>query len=260
MNKAVFLAVLLAMPVAVYAEKQDCKVTGDKNVCGNYVKGDLTIIEIKPEKDIVNKNLNQDEKTTKENERSFDYLQILILTFFILLAFIIYNLLKSFYRNQYLSKQNDKKSINYILNSINTIVIDDAIKYGRDDLLFYVPIRHYYLGVQGLYNSSAFHIYNYKLRIIFDNFYIAFTKFDSHPDYFHITGNNHILRFVKPREVKNSDEYEKYKNEFLEDVENFEFYYHQLIDHIKNNYPDIDISETNKKALEDYKKISLKFK
>jgi hypothetical protein len=69
MNNPIFLSFLLAMPIMVYAEKQNCTVIGNQNVCENKAGHDINIQYGIPQK-VVDRLLKElDDKDVKLQER-----------------------------------------------------------------------------------------------------------------------------------------------------------------------------------------------
>ncbi len=146
----------------------------------------------------------------------------------------------------------DKKTISNILKSINTDALDQAIERGLFSQ-FYDPVLHYYYGVEGIAKSSSFNIYNKNLKASFNNFYNTFVAFVSHGQHFRETANRNIHRFIKAREVLNWEMRDEYESNYLSDVRAFSIAYITFMTYIKDNYPDINLEETNRIAFEDYK-------
>jgi len=158
---------------------------------------------------------------------------------------------KSSEGNDNLLQIKDKKTIVSILNSINTNVIDEAIERGKHSL-FYDPVHHYCMSIEGLAKLSTFKIYDTNLNNIFNEFDATFRALTSHGSHLKQTANPDIYRLAKAYEIGNTETHEKYENSYLADVNAFESAYNKLITYTKDNYPDIELDATNKKALENY--------
>ncbi|WP_429072949.1 hypothetical protein [Aeromonas veronii] len=146
----------------------------------------------------------------------------------------------------------DKATVKLILESFNTHVLDESINMGHYSQ-FYGPVLHYFYGVEGLAKSSSFIVYDQQLLTLFSAFHQSFSAFCSHSLYFRQTNNPDLHRFIKPHELGDWKKCEEYENNYLSDVNQFEQDYHNLIDYIKNNYPDINLNETNNVSMADYR-------
>lgn len=147
--------------------------------------------------------------------------------------------------------EKDNTTIIYIMNTINTNVFDEAIERGRYSQ-FYDPILHYYIGIEGLAKSSAFKIYDDDLSSKFNDFYCAFRAFISHGAHFRQTSHPDLHRMAKAHEVGDWDKHEKHENAYLSDVETFSHAYSKFIGFVKDNYPVINLDDSNKEAQNDY--------
>ncbi|WP_122032958.1 hypothetical protein [Aliivibrio sp. EL58] len=194
---------------------------------------------------------------TAEISNAPDILMILLGVVFLAVAVYIFirkQRREDLSRVQKLSTQElkDKATIKLILESFNTHELDVSIDRGHYSQ-FYAPALHYFYGVEGLAESSSFIIHDKQLLTFFRAFYQSFSAFCSHGFYFRQSSHADLHRFIKPHELGDWNQCEKYENSYLSDVTQFEVDYHNLIEHIKINFPDIDLNETNKVAVADYR-------
>ncbi|MBZ6072383.1 hypothetical protein [Aeromonas schubertii] len=149
----------------------------------------------------------------------------------------------------------DRATLMLVLDSINTHELDEGIDRGHLSQ-FYGPVLHYFYGVEAIAKSSSFVIYDKTLSTLFREFYQSFDAFCSHGVHFRPSSHPNLHRFVKAHEIGDWRKCEEYENSYLADVAQFESNYHKLINHIKHNFSDIDLRETNKTAFEDYKRYN----
>ncbi|EMK3674263.1 hypothetical protein P7M36_23660 [Vibrio parahaemolyticus] len=190
--------------------------------------------------------------TEISNNLDFGLIAIGLIFLSISIALYIFKVTREKREQKRAQKKREQIAIETILEAMLLPAIDEAIDQA-ELLVFYSPVLHYFHGIESLFNSSSFSVSNPKLNKGFEHFYHSFNDFCSHGLHFKKTYNPDYFRFIKPHEVGDIDDYEKYEAEFKADLRRFRESFKGFIQDIRHEYPDIDIASTNRKALLDYR-------
>lgn len=151
--------------------------------------------------------------------------------------------------------ESDQKNVTILFNEIHTITIDNFIEYGRGSMIL-LPAGHYSSGVEGVINSSNFHIHDDKLRrkiLIFSQW---FTKSFSFYSYFTDTANPKLQKFNSRRSIHSDPHAKKAYEDFHNCINELEISFKSLCTYVNEKFPGFDFNQTNKAAFDDYTKYN----
>ncbi|WP_100915954.1 hypothetical protein [Pseudoalteromonas spongiae] len=153
--------------------------------------------------------------------------------------------------------QQDKKSLLFFLENMSTDVIEQGIERSESGQM-YMPVLHYFDGLDELLNSATFKVRDTKLESSISHFYHSFSAYVSHSEIFTDSSHPNLKRIFKDHEVHDPKWLKNKIEVFQADLKAFSESYKTLISDISEKYPEIDFDETNKIALDDYQKYQSK--
>lgn len=146
----------------------------------------------------------------------------------------------------------DKKTLTMLFSEIYLPTLDTFIDYGKKSVI-YIPVLHYFFGVDAVIRSSAYHLHDPKLREAVGHFHAALSKALSYGEYFVEMPNDTLQKFDSRHDVHVDPQAKAAHEDFIQAVWDTEHHIKVLCQLVQSKYLDFDLSETNRRALEDYR-------
>jgi hypothetical protein len=150
------------------------------------------------------------------------------------------------YDHAHIKRDRDVDTLRKIMETINTNKMD----YFLDQMLYsrlYNELFTYWEALKAMYESSGFYIYDDKLKKKLMELHKVWDKCLSFSRYFENKGN--FFYFYRERDKPFTPEQEKKLDEFYDFAKKMYKKYNALLGFVHMNYIEININETNKKAL-----------
>ncbi|OVE70002.1 hypothetical protein CCS79_03045 [Clostridium diolis] len=142
-----------------------------------------------------------------------------------------------------LKQQKDYAQIVMFLEEMHIPTFNIHFQTIRDSNTFRYDILHYYEGIKTVVQSLDFHLYDIEMSRLIEEFVDEISKSLSYSNYFYANGN--LLRL---EDYKIEEEFRRHSFDASNKLKD-------LLKYIKEKFPNIDYNETNKRALEGYKRI-----
>ncbi|MBS9391447.1 MAG: hypothetical protein HEQ33_22160 [Dolichospermum sp. WA123] len=158
-------------------------------------------------------------------------------------------------RRKEVCKNRDIRLLERLFNKINTHIIDDFLANAKLDIVN-GNIFYFWENFRAIVNSSSFHLYDQELQALIIDFY---TFWDTTLSYggqhcIPIIGRNEY-KFTSPHYSSPASAYEQWDidySNFHSAIDCTESAFKKLIKFVQEKYLEIDIDDSNKKAMQSY--------
>jgi len=144
----------------------------------------------------------------------------------------------------------DIENIYWILSSIHIPTFDNFLEEAPE-LLIYDQL-HYFEGFSAILKSNKFYLYDKALLKKLKNIHSMLDKSLSYGHHYIFLSNARKSKFTFPYD---KEDYEETMNDFrmlIENINKLKKDFKNLISYIRENYLEINLTETSKKAFEDF--------
>lgn len=144
----------------------------------------------------------------------------------------------------------DIENIYWIFSSIHIPTFDNFLEEAPE-LLVYDQL-HYFEGFSAILRSNKFYLYDKVLLKKLKNIHLMLDKSLSYGQHYVFLNNIKKSKFTFPYD---KEEYEDTMNDFrmlIENIDKLKKDFKNLISYIRENYLEVDLTETSKKAFEDF--------
>ncbi len=148
------------------------------------------------------------------------------------------------------NRRRDTRQLTSLLSTFNTHAIDDFIDRGPANGIITNAVLDFYEFFSAHISATAFHIFDEKLKKTIYAFKDAWNACMGYGEFFFYSGLNTFVKFQEPHEVENPSSILEARQNFTDDVAALEKAYSQLMNLVKNDYPEIDLEDTNSTASE----------
>lgn len=145
----------------------------------------------------------------------------------------------------------DIEKLRWILSTIHIPTFDSFLSEAPE-LLIYNQL-HYFEGFNAVLKSNEFYLYDKVLLKKIEKVFFLLNKSLSYGHHYNYLSNAKMSKFTFP--AYEQKDYEEAKADFqmlIENVDELKKDFKDLISYIRENYLEIDLKETSKKAFEDY--------
>lgn len=146
----------------------------------------------------------------------------------------------------------DRKSMEMLFSNLYIPVLDKFFQYGKRSVT-YLPILHYFYGLEGLVQTSTYHVHDAELKSDVDGLYSALSRALSHGEYFVEMPNPELQKFDSQRDIHADPDAKKAQEDFVSSVFGAERHLRSLCRSVSAKYPDFDFSRTDRTALAEYR-------
>lgn len=147
-------------------------------------------------------------------------------------------------------REKDVASIKYLLSFVHIQSIDhhiESLPYKISDRIFFFKDSF-----DEIYQSTSFYLYNKETQAIIDKFIVLWRKTLSYYQHFSPSPNKRDYHFHIPFDTFVNEQAEKDFHQLVEDTREFESAFKIMIQHLRQEYLEIDVDEMSKKALDNY--------
>lgn len=148
--------------------------------------------------------------------------------------------------------KSDRKNLVSLFNEIHIPTMDLFFEQGKLSMT-YIPAIHFLYGIEGVFKSSSFHIHDLEIKNKAQGFYDNLKRSLSFAEYFTETSSPELQKFDSRFNIHSDSVAAQAKADFTRFIIGAEVNLKELCSLICSKYPDFNFSETNKKALDDYK-------
>ena len=149
-------------------------------------------------------------------------------------------------------RKRDITNIEWGLKAINIDLMDNFIANLPN--IINSQILHYWAGYDGVINSSYFHLYDKNAMGLFKKVHEHWGNILAFSHRYYPRAKNDILSFGNPNEIDTSERAQKDYKFIGDESLRLKSKFKELLDYIRDNYIEIDLEETSKYALKDFKK------
>ncbi len=146
----------------------------------------------------------------------------------------------------------DRMTLEGLFSQLHLPSLDFFVDRGKLSFT-YVPVLHYFAGLEACVNASTFYVHDLALRAVIGDLYASLSNALSYGEYFVETPNNKIQKFDSKRDVHIDPDARRAHDGFISAVYATEKHLRDLCGKVKSKFPDFDFSATSRAALEDYK-------
>ncbi len=144
----------------------------------------------------------------------------------------------------------DIENINWILSSIHIPTFDNFLNEAPELLVY--DFLHYFEGFNAIFKSNNFYLYDKVLFEMLKNIHSRLDKSFSYGHHYTYLTNAKKSKFTFPYDSKGySDAMSDFKS-LMDNIDNLKIDFKNLIYYVRENYLEIDLTETNKKSYEDF--------
>ncbi|WP_409286032.1 hypothetical protein [Pseudomonas protegens] len=153
----------------------------------------------------------------------------------------------------------DRKSMEKLFSNLYMPALDKFFHFGKLSIT-YVPILHYFYGLEGFVQASSYHIHDAELKGDVDKLYAALSRALSHGEYFVEMPNVELQKFDSHRDIHADADAYRAHQDFLSSVHAAEDHLRSLYRRVSTKYPDFDFLKTSQAALAEYHEYDQKQK
>ncbi|WP_323661100.1 hypothetical protein [Pectobacterium versatile] len=171
-----------------------------------------------------------------------------------LVVFVANEVLDRLPRGKVISNEDvvDRKSMEILFSNLYLPAFDQFFHYGKQSVI-YVPVLHYFYGLEGFVQASSYHVHDAELRSDVDGLYTSLSRALSHGEYFVEMPNAELQKFDSNRDFHLDPDAKRIYEEFVSSVYVAEDHLRSLYRHVSAKYPDFDFTRTNRTALAEYR-------
>lgn len=147
-------------------------------------------------------------------------------------------------------RNRDIHVLTELVSTFNTHAIDDFIDRGPANGIIPNAILDYYDLFSVFISSREFHIFDEQIKPVLKSFIDAWNACMGYDEFFFASGLHPFVKMQAPHEVDDPDRLRAARENFVADVTKFADAYISFIDYVHHHYPEIDLTETNQKAIE----------
>ena len=147
-------------------------------------------------------------------------------------------------------REKDIDTLRNLMSNVNMEVLDVFIEELPNRLLR--EIFYYYNSFSGIYEASAFHIYDPVLAKLVEQFKVRWQDTLNHGNMF-FPSTSKFYSYHIPMDVFPNEQSELIYGQITKEVADLKIYLKELIVNIRENYFEVDIDALSKKAFENYK-------
>ncbi|PKN65268.1 MAG: hypothetical protein CVU57_10470 [Deltaproteobacteria bacterium HGW-Deltaproteobacteria-15] len=149
-----------------------------------------------------------------------------------------------------IKRERDIKTIGKLFSNIHTETMDYFLDRGKD-LRIIGPIFHFWEGFRAYYVSSGFYVYDAELRKRIDSFYRAWSSSLSFGEWFTDAPGFREYIFMQ-RHATSKARWEESRDEFLKAIYETEATFRELLNYVRKEFEEIDISFLSENAKREY--------
>lgn len=148
--------------------------------------------------------------------------------------------------------KNDRKSMVALFSQFNTSAVDMFVDFGKVSIT-YMPVLHYFEGVNACVRASNFYLHDNTLKTQVDDFHTSLGKALSFGEFFDDMPNQDLKKFSSRHDVHQDERAKNAHDSFIESVYETERNMRALCGTVRQKFPDFDFDATNAAALKDYR-------
>lgn len=145
----------------------------------------------------------------------------------------------------------DLRALQWVLEEMHLPTIDEHL--ARLPHSFPCRRLHFFEGVRGVvFGSSLFHLYDEKLESAVREFATAWSQTVSHDHLYHLNHGSTLAIFTNPGDLPLPPEKEAEWREIAAARDNMADQLKYILQRVRDDFPGIDLHETNSRAWQDY--------
>ncbi|AYH27075.1 hypothetical protein N4227_14285 [Yersinia enterocolitica] len=146
----------------------------------------------------------------------------------------------------------DRKSMEILFSNLYLPAFDQFFHYGKQSVI-YVPVLHYFFGLEGFVQASSYHVHDAKLGSDVHGLHSSLCRALSYGEYFVEMSNADLQKFDSNRDTHVDPDAKRVYEDFISSVSVAEDHLRSLYTNVSAKYPDFDFTRTNQTALAEYR-------
>lgn len=149
----------------------------------------------------------------------------------------------------------DRQTLHGLFSELHLPTLDLFTHYGKLSAT-YIPVLHYFYGLEGVVHASKYHIHDQSLKVGVEHLYASLAKALSYGEFFTETADENIQKFDNRQDVHAAPRAREAHDAFVQAVYDTETHLKALCMAVRSKYPGFDLDATSRHALENYRRYT----